>query len=211
MKTKTKCLIIILLIVAIIFGGVYMNKKSTDDAYNDAVALIANGNYEDALVKLEKANNDLDRDGFGSDVKCGLLDDAYKNTVCLYAYAMAQIGYDAETVYMHTVNDYLEIIPASYSGELSEEIKKFKEDFKIVYDEFVAEEECKAEEEHIKMIQEEEQRIRSSSSSTPKKKINDDDPYNVDDYYDAEDFYEDNYDDFWDYEDAEDYYDEHHD
>lgn len=130
-----------------IFGGIYLNKKSIDNAYNYAITLIQNGSYEGALLELEKANpNLLDRKEFKDDLKYQKLNDAYKNTVPLYAYALAQAEYNDENKSMYTVNDYLELISTDYSGELCEEIKNFKGNFKPQYDEFLEEEKRKAEE-----------------------------------------------------------------
>ena len=110
-------------------------------------ALIQNGSYENALAELEKANPDiLDRDGFKSDMTYGSVDKTYKNTIPLYSYALAQYEYNLEDKSMHDVNDYLELIPKDYNGELCEEIKTFKGNFKPQYDEFLIEEERLAEE-----------------------------------------------------------------
>ena len=129
-----------------------MNQRAIDTAYNYAITLIQNGSYEGALLELEKANPDvIERDGFMSDVKYGGLDEAYKNTIPLYAYAMAQLEYNDEDRYMQTVNEYLELIPADYNGELCEEINTFKGNFKPQYNEFLEEEKRKAEELRLQM------------------------------------------------------------
>lgn len=163
MKKRIIFLTIIMLIVVMVVGGMHMNKKAIDDAYNCAISLIESGSYEDALAALEKANpNILDRDEFESDMKYGGISGTYKNTIPLYAYSLAKIKYTSKDKYMHTVNDYLGFIPADYSGEMSKEIQTFRLEFKPQYDEYIAEEQRKAEEERIKRIQEEEQRIRNS-------------------------------------------------
>ena len=147
MKKRIYAAAVLLLAGAIILGGFYIYNKTIDNAYNSAIALIHSGSYEDALAKLEKANiNVLNRKYFFSDVKNQELEEAYKNTVPLYAYALAQAEYNSEDRYMKTVNDYLNCIPEDYSGELCGEIKAFKENFKPQYDGFLAEEERKAEE-----------------------------------------------------------------
>ena len=70
MKTKIYIITILFVIVAMIFGGIYLNKKSIDNAYNYAITLIQNGSYEGALSELEKANpNLLDRKDFKDDLK----------------------------------------------------------------------------------------------------------------------------------------------
>ena len=140
MKTKIYIVTVLFVIVAMIFGGIYLNKKSIDNAYNYAITLIQNGSYEGALSELENANpNLLDRKEFKDDLKYHKLNEAYKNTVPLYAYALAQAEYNDENKSMYTVNDYLELIPTDYSGELCEEIKTFKGNFKPQYEEYLAE------------------------------------------------------------------------
>ena len=163
MKTKIYIFIVLVLICATIFGGIYLNRKSIDTAYNYAITLMQNGSYEGALGELEKANpNILNRKDFKSDMKYGSLNKCYKNSLPLYAYALAQQEYNSEDRYMQTVHDYLELIPADYSGELSEEIKTFKENFKPQYDEFLEEEKRKAEE-RLKIEREQEaERLRNS-------------------------------------------------
>lgn len=134
------------LICAMICICVYFQRKSIDTAYNEAISMIQNGSYEEALDGLEKVNqNVIDRDDFYWDVKLGSLEECYKNTVYLYAYAKAQLEYNSETKYMAIVNDCLELIPESYDGELSEEINTFKGNFKPQYDEYLAQKEREAE------------------------------------------------------------------
>ncbi len=150
MKKIIYIVVVLLVIGAMIFGGIYLNQKSIDDSYNNAITLIQNGTYEGALDELEKANPDvIDRDDFEWDLKRDNLGECYKNTVPLYAYAMAQMEYNLENGYMHTVNDCLELIPEDYNGELSDEIKTFKGNFKPQYDEFLKEQERLAEEARI--------------------------------------------------------------
>lgn len=148
-----------------IFGGIYLNKKAIDNSYNYAITLIQNGSYEGALAELEKANpNLLDRKEFKDDLKYQKLNDVYKNTVPLYAYALAQLEYNDENKSMYTVNDYLELIPTDYSGELCEEIKIFKENFKPQYDEFLAEQKRQSE---VKMKIEREKEAEILRNSVP--------------------------------------------
>ena len=56
----------------------------------------------------------------------GSVDKTYKNTIPLYAYALAQYEYNSEDKSMYDVNEYLELISEDYNGELCEEIKTFK-------------------------------------------------------------------------------------
>ena len=148
MKRRIYIIISILLVSGIIFGGAYifaLYQKEIDTAYNSAVTMIQNGAYEDALSELEKANpKKINRDNFWKDVKYDYIKKAYKDTLPLYAYALAQIEYN-DKKRMSTVDEYLSLISKSYSGELSEEIKTFKENFKSEYDVFLAEEARKAE------------------------------------------------------------------
>lgn len=152
MKKVLYITIVLVLVAAMIFGGIYLNQRAIDTAYNYAITLIQNGSYEGALLELEKANPDvIEREEFMSDVKYGGLDEAYKNTIPLYSYAMAQLEYNDEDRYMQTVNEYLELIPADYNGELCEEINTFKGNFKPQYNEFLEEEKRKAEELRLQM------------------------------------------------------------
>lgn len=169
MKRNTVYIIVVLLLVcAIISGGMYLNKKLIDNAYNYAITLIQNGFYEGALDEFEKANpNLLDRKDFKEDIKYQKLNNAYKNTVPLYAYTLAQLEYNDENRYIQTVNDYLELIPADYSGELCEEIKTFKGNFKPQYDEFLAEERRKAEEAKIEQQKQEQEYIAGLKNKIP--------------------------------------------
>lgn len=150
--------------------GIYLNQKSIDDAYNYAITLMQNDSYEGALVELEKANpNLLDRKEFKDDVKYHKLNDAYKNTVPLYAYALAQVEYNDENKSMYTVNDYLDLIPVDYSGELCEKIKNFKGIFKPQYDEFLEEQARKAEEARIEQQKREQEYISGLKNKIPYK------------------------------------------
>lgn len=168
MKRKPVYIIVILLVCAMTFGGMYLNKKSIDNAYNHTITLIQNGSYEEALAEFENANRDvLERDDFKFDIKYGDLDKCYKNTVYLYAYALAQFEYNSENRYMRTVNEYLELIPADYSGELCEEIKTFKENFKPQYENFLTEEKRKAEEARIEQQKREQEYVASLKNRIP--------------------------------------------
>ena len=147
MKRIIYIVIVLVLIGAMIYGGIYLNQKYIDTSYNYAITLIENGSYEGALEELEKVNpNLLNKEDFISNAKNGSLDKCYKNTIPLYAYALAQQEYNSEDRYMHTVNYYLKLIAEDYTGELSEEIKTFKGNFKPQYDEFLAEQKRKDEE-----------------------------------------------------------------
>lgn len=156
---KRICLIIVLLLISgAAVCGVYLNT-----AYNDAVALIQSGSYEQALNKFEKTTRDkIDRDNFLWNASREKIKAPYKNTPYLYAYALAQLEYNDEYGNMSTVNNLLELIPVDYSGELCSEIKTFKKNFKPQYDEYLAEQERKAEEKRLEEIKREEERLRNS-------------------------------------------------
>lgn len=145
MKKKIITVIVLSVFCGLFFGGIYLYNKSVDETYNNTITLIENCSYEQALAEFENANPDvLERDDFKFDIKYGDLDKCYKNTVYLYAYALAQVEYNSENKYMTVINDYLQIIPTDYAGELSEEIKTFKDNFKPQYDEYLAEQEREA-------------------------------------------------------------------
>ena len=168
MKKVLYITIVLVLVAAMILGGIYLNKKSIDNSYNYAITLIQNGSYEGALSELEKANpNLLDRKEFKDDLKYQKLNDAYKNTVPLYAYALAQAEYNDENKSMYTVNDYLNLVPAEYNGELSEEIKTFKENFKPQYEEFLAEQKRRDEELRIRIEESERQYYAKLKTKIP--------------------------------------------
>ena len=139
MKTKIYTVVALLLICAVIIGGVYLYQKSIDDSYNNAISLIHNCSYEEALESLEKANNNIKRKSFVDDVKYNDLEKVYKNTIPLYAYALSQIEYNSEKKSMAYISRCLTLIPENYNGELSGEINAFKGNFKIQYDEFLNE------------------------------------------------------------------------
>ena len=175
MKKFLYITIAILLICVIFWGGTYMDKKAKDNAYNNAITLIQNGSYEDALAALEKANpNILDRKNFKSDMEYGI-DETYKNTLPLYSYALAQLEYNSEKKHMRTVNDYLDLIPADYSDELSEDIKTFRESFKPQYDEFLEEEKRKDEELRLKIEESNRQYYAKLKTIIPYKGMNESD------------------------------------
>ena len=140
-----------------------MHNKNIEDTYNNAVNLIKSEAYEDGLAELDKANPEpIDRDDFMWDAKRNEIENPYKNTIPLYAYSLAKIEYKSDDVSLYTVNDYLELIPSNYNGELSEEIKKFKADFKPEYDDYLAERERIAEQERQKQLQETKERLKNT-------------------------------------------------
>ncbi len=168
MKKIFQIIIFLLLVSALIIGIVYLDKKAIDDSYNYAITLIQNGSYEGGLSSLEKANpNLLDRKEFEEDVKQGVLKDAYKNTVPLYTYALAQIEYNDENKSMYTVNDYLELISTDYSGELADEIKTFRWNFNSQYEIFMEEEKREAEELRLRIEESERQYYAKLKTKIP--------------------------------------------
>ncbi len=168
MKTKIYIVIVLVVIVAMIAGGIYLNQKSIDNAYNYAITLIQNGSHEGALAELEKANpNLLERKEFKDDIKYQKLNEAYKNTVPLYAYALAQLEYNDENKSMYTVNDYLELIPTDYSGELCDEIKTFKGNFKPQYEQFLEEQKRRDEELRLRIEESERQYYAKLKTKIP--------------------------------------------
>lgn len=143
MKKSTRIIWALILLVIVFFCG---KKCFVYCTYRSAVAEIRNDSYEEAIVKLEKANGDkLNRETFLKDNFYGVFEKyglrkLYKNTNELYAYALAQSEYTCEERDMDTVNIYLGVISADYSGKLCDEIKEFKEHFQSEYDEYLAEE-----------------------------------------------------------------------
>lgn len=163
MKSRIWVLVIVFLLAVAIISGIYMHNKNIEDTYNNAVNLIKNEAYEDGLAELDKANPEpIDRDDFMWDAIRNEIENPYKNTIPLYAYSLAKIEYGSDDVSLYTVNDYLELIPSNYNGELSEEIKKFKADFKPEYDDYLAERERIAEQERQKQLQETKERLKNT-------------------------------------------------
>lgn len=167
MKTKIY-IVVILLLCSAVAGGIYINQKAIDTAYNSAITMIRKGSYESALSEFEKANpNILDRDDFRSDMKYKNIDECYKNSIPLYSYAFAQFEYNAENRHMSVVNEYLKLIPADYNGELCDEIQTFKENFKPQYEEYLKEQERLAEEAKIERKKREQKYIESLKYKIP--------------------------------------------
>ncbi len=147
MKKIVYAIVILSITAGLTVGANYLEKRAIDNAYNNAVSFIQSGFYRRALDQLEIANpNLLDEDDFKDDLKYGKLNEVYKNSVQLYAYALAQIEYNEENKSMYFVNEYLNIIPKDYSGDLSNEINTFKGNFKPQYDEFLEEQKRRDEE-----------------------------------------------------------------
>lgn len=139
MKKRICIIISLLLISSIVISGICLHQKAVETAYNNAVTMIQSGSYEDALDELEKVNSKINRADFLWDMQYKKISSSYKNTLPLYAYALAQLNYN-ESRSLSTVNDCLGLIPKSYSGELHEEIETFRENFKSEYDVYLAEE-----------------------------------------------------------------------
>lgn len=128
-----------MLIASIVVGGIYLHQKAVKTAYNNAITMIQAGSYGNGLGELEKINSKIKRSDFLQDMKYKKISTSYKDTLYLYAYALAQLNYN-ESRSLPTVNNYLGLIPKGYSGELHEEIKTFRENFKSEYDVYLAEE-----------------------------------------------------------------------
>lgn len=143
--------------------GIYRTQKNIIEPYDDSIALIEAGTYEEALDCIEKANPDkIERTNFDSEMRAGKLEVCYRNSAYLYAYALARLEYNSENKNMTNVNEYLELIPISYSGELSEEIKSFKENFKLQYEVYLEEKRKQDEEKRRIREQVEAERLKHS-------------------------------------------------
>lgn len=143
--------------------GIYKTQKNIIEPYNNSITLIEAGNYEGALDCIEKANpNKIKRTNFDYQMRVGKLETCYKNSAYLYAYALAQIEYNSENKDMERVKEYLEFIPLSYSGELSEKIKIFMENFKSQYEVYLEEKRKQDEEDRRIREQEEAERLKHS-------------------------------------------------
>ena len=183
MKKRTYIIIILLITAIILIPRIYqayIKQKETDTAYNYAVTLLRNNAYNAALAELEKASPQItEMEDFEKKIKDYNAENAYKNTVFLYAYALAHINYD-DGGEMSDTNEYLELIPDDYSGELSKEISIFKTKFKTEYDEYLAEKARKAEEIRKKAAKKDipqknmnETPVSDTSSPSEKETVND--------------------------------------
>lgn len=155
MKKSTRIICALILLAVAVFCGKRCIVYST---YKSAIAEIESGAYEEALVNLEKANGDeLDRDNFYWNVSNFLgafyTNKLYKDTIPLYAYALARSEYACENRDMDYVNKHLRLISTDYSGEFCDEIKEFKECFQVEYDEYSAEKKRLREEEIEKELE----------------------------------------------------------
>lgn len=144
MKTYILPLIRTIAVVALLivsgFSWVYYGKNCT---YKEAVALVEKGAYEDSLGKFEEVNDKINfgRKNFIWYDKFKRNGKYFKNSKTLYIYALVQENYNSENMNMEFINNGLEGIPSDYSGELSGEIKTFRENFKSQYDVYKAEKE----------------------------------------------------------------------
>lgn len=161
------------------------------ELYSEALERLKNGDYAEGDYYLYRA-------GYAENTVLRLFAKAGK----LYR------KHDSHSIEAYAV---LDKIPASYQGDLAEEIKSFREEAQLHRDEIQAlydrQIEFLAEMERLKQ-----QNKNTGSSNTKKKKKNSSaksDLYDVYDYTHADDFYYDHWDDFSDFEEAEDYFDEH--
>lgn len=158
MEKSIRIIFIFSLLVILAFCGKEYISYYT---YNSAIVDIQNGAYEDALTKFEIANVIiLDRESFYIDAKFNSTYTLYKDTIPLYAYALAKIEYKEKD--MVSTNRCLDLISTNYSGEFCEEMKAFKESFNLEYDEYLAEKERLEKENKAKEKKEEAARIRRS-------------------------------------------------
>lgn len=162
---KNVCIIIAIVLITsgVIAKNIYAEHKAIYNAYNNAISLVENASYEEALSELEKANpGKFTRDGFYIDAWSDTIEKPYKNSIPIYSYALAQIEYNSENASLNNVNRYLELISENYSGELSDEINTFKNNFKPQYDEYVAEKNRILEQELQEIEQKTKERLKNT-------------------------------------------------
>lgn len=180
-----------LAIITAIAVPLTLNYIRKDSEYCAAEQILWDGNYTDALHKLES-----------------LEDEDFKDTKSLIALCLAHISYNrndfSEAMYNLSITDF------RYQGRgRMEQIEEFREKVEKCYNNSL----------HFIPFRPETttQATTAKKKSTTKFKVitrkskTESDRYNAKDYSNSEDFYYDHYDDFADYYDAENYYNEHHD
>ena len=153
MKTKISVITVLILLVGAAFTFCYIDYKTTEDAYVQAIEHIKTGEYDLAVKQLDVANKeDCDKEDFYYDVKYDKSPTSYyKDSTYLYAYSFAMSEYNTSKS-MNYIDRYLELIPDNYSKTLSDEINAFKEKFGKEYEEYLLEQARKREIEEDKKI-----------------------------------------------------------
>ena len=152
-KTKISVITVLILLVGAAFTFCYIDYKTTEDAYVQAIEHIKTGEYDLAVKQLDVANKeDCDKEDFYYDVKYDKSPTSYyKDSTYLYAYSFAMSEYNTSKS-MNYIDRYLELIPDNYSKTLSDEINAFKEKFGKEYEEYLLEQARKREIEEDKKI-----------------------------------------------------------
>ena len=168
MKKRGYIIAVFLLTAGMVFLNLYSKQRDIELAYNYGITLLTNGSYEGALGEFEKANRDkINRDDFLSDVRNDEIEEPFKNTIPLYAYTLAQMEYNEEDMDVPAIREYLELISEEYDGEMVDSIKKFKENFSVIYDMYLAEEERMEEARRIEANKREEEKRLSYKDKIP--------------------------------------------
>lgn len=128
MKDRIYIAIVITLVCAMIGLGIYCNRYMTETSYNEAISLIQDAKYEDAITKLTRANpnNNFDNDlkrfiSYGRTPEYKY----YKDSWTIYQFIKIMQEYTGEKRIGFVKRD-LDLIPKSYSGDLSKEISDFR-------------------------------------------------------------------------------------
>ena len=157
MSKKRKIAIItgMFLICAVVIGIYGFKQYLVKSSYDQAIKYIKQENYESAIEKLEDVKKHTTNDDYFSFriIDENDFDKYYKDFVVLYAYAEAMNEYKT-TKSLYAVNELLNVIPDDYSGELSEDIKAFKDSFTPEYNQYT--------EEQKRLEEERERELRAS-------------------------------------------------
>mgnify|MGYP003302042220 CR=1 FL=1 len=149
-----KCILVgvavILFVLSVVLFTKYAERTVIKNNYEEAIAMIKSGHYDDAVEKFKEGNKNFYEGDFtfGNYFR-GDRKNYYKDTVELYAYALARRWFQQPYRWMEETQRYLNFIPVAYSGDLYSEINAFKIQFATEYKKYLKtqEEERRKEEE----------------------------------------------------------------
>ena len=124
MKNKITAIIVIVLICATIGLGIYWSHYIVESSYNEAITLIQDNKYEEAITKLKNANSNKN---FENDLKRYITydikpeDNYYRDSWTIYPFILAMQEYTTDKD-VGEVKRYLNLISESYSGDLSRKL-----------------------------------------------------------------------------------------
>lgn len=153
MKNKITAIIVVVLICATIGLGIYWSHHIVESSYNEAITLTQDNKYAEAISKLKNANSNKN---YEKDLKRYITydikpeDKYYRDSWTIYPFILAMQEYTTDKD-IGEVKRYLDLIPESYSGDLSKEINDFRVAIEPEVAEYDAEQARRAEEARIAM------------------------------------------------------------